>query len=147
MRWAQRLSGVRMRSALTAVAVVAVALTAGAAVLLVLLQRSLLGSVQAAAEGRALEVSQAVSSDGIDGLSTDLQNSGSVHQVVQVLNLNGVVVAASTARAGKVALSSLRPAPGANLAAPLPRVGLLDADEAYLVAARGVRHDDTSYAS
>ena len=138
-------SGVRMRSSLAAVAVVAVALTAGALLLLTLLQRSLLGSVQAAAEGRAVEVSRAVSSDGVAGLSSDLQTSGTVGQVVQVLKPNGAVVAASTTRAAKVALSGLRPAPGEQQAAPVSRVGLLDADEAYLVAARGVRHDDTPY--
>ena len=90
------LSGVRMRSALAAVAVVAVALTAGGGLLLLLLQRSLLGSVQDAAEGRAVAVSRLVGGEGITGLSSDLQTSGSVGQLVQVLGPRGVVVAAST---------------------------------------------------
>lgn len=139
------LSGVRMRSALAAVAVVALALTAGAGLLLILLQRSLLGSVEAAASGRAVEVARAVSSDGVGGLSSDLQTSGAVGQVVQVLDSNGSVVASSTVRAGRAALSGLRPEPGVQQAAPTSRVPLLDADERYLVVARGVRRGDTSY--
>lgn len=139
------LSGVRMRSALAAVAVVALALTAGAGLLLLLLQRSLLGSVQSAAAGRAVEVSRSVSSDGVQGLSADLQTGGAVGQVVQVLDARGAVVAASSLRADKVALSSLRPSPGAQQTVPVSRIGLLDADERYLVVARGVKRDDTTY--
>jgi signal transduction histidine kinase len=137
-------SGVRMRAALVAVIVVALALTAGAGLLLVLLRHSLIDSVRTAAKARAVEVSRLVETEGVGGLSTDLAGAGPPGQVVQVIGPKDAVAATSLARA-QTPLSALRAAPGQVAVASTAVLPTLDHDARYLVVARGVSTSGASY--
>jgi signal transduction histidine kinase len=139
------LSGVRMRSALAAVCVVAVALAVGAGVLLLLLQRSLLGSVETSATTRAGEVARQIRTDGVTGLSSELQSAGSARDVVQVLRADGTIVAASAPQAARAPLTPLRPKPGEVQITSAALVRMLDPDEPYVVVARGMTHEGIRY--
>lgn len=141
----QVLSGVRVRSALAAVGVVAAALVIGALVLLFLLQRSLIGSAETVAAGRAQEVAVQVGDEGEGRLAETLQTRGLRGELVQVLDGAGAVVAASGAQAASAPISDLRPPPGVLLTSPAGRLAVLDFDEQYLVAARGVENGQRRY--
>ncbi|MFL6101232.1 MAG: sensor histidine kinase [Actinomycetales bacterium] len=131
--------GVRGRSALAAVAVVAVALAVGAAAFVVLLQRELISTVQSDANARANEVAAQIGQEGVGGLGADLAGSRGT-QIVQVVDGAGHVVSATSDRARLRALSSLRPAPGQTQDVRSSRLTLLDDDDPYLVVVAGVQY-------
>lgn len=126
--------GVRGRSAAAAVLVVAVALGLGAAVFLVVLQNTLVSSVQRAAVARAEQVAAQLERDGASSARADLAQSTLEGQLVQVLDPSDQVMAASSARAEVGPLSDARPAPGESVAQTTSLVPLLDDDDPYLVA-------------
>ena len=138
-------SGVRARSTAAAVAVVALALLAGAALLLNLLQRNLIDEVQQSGSDRAQEVAQQVSDHGLQGLGVDLQAQAVEGHAVQVVDPSGHVVASSSPLAAAGPVSALRPAPGTEQHGDLGRTGLLRGRGGAFVVARGVQHGGVTY--
>ncbi|MFI5895009.1 sensor histidine kinase [Actinoplanes sp. NPDC051513] len=106
----RRRLGVRLRSALAAAAVVAVASLLAGGVLLVTARSVLLDNLNSAANDRAAQVAAALKT-GSD-LTTLLRPSARDRTVVQVLDASGRVEAASDALSGQAAISALRPSPG-----------------------------------
>ncbi|MEP7192546.1 MAG: hypothetical protein ABI903_06740 [Actinomycetota bacterium] len=109
---ARRLAGVRVRSTIAAVLVVAVAFTAGAALLLLLLQHALDNSIRDAAGMRAGEVATLLRAEGVKGLGERLLENNREGQIVQVVSQGGTVVATSAPKTAKAPLSSARPGQG-----------------------------------
>ncbi len=137
--------GVRARSMVVAVAVVAAALAGGALLLLFLLERGLVASVDSAATARALEVAAQVRTTGDAGLGRDLVADSAESQLVQVLDARGVVVAASSERAGARQLSSLRPRDGEVLHSEVERLQLFDSNDPHVLVAAGASHAGAAY--
>src|SRR6266508_1847381 len=137
--------GVRARSMVVAVAVVAAALAGGALLLLFLLERGLVASVDSAATARALEVAAQVRTTGDAGLGRDLVADSAESQLVQVLDARGVVVAASSERAGARQLSSLRPRDGEVLHSEVERLQLFDSNDPHVLVAAGASHEGAAY--
>ncbi|HZX09124.1 HAMP domain-containing sensor histidine kinase [Kribbella sp.] len=140
-----RRASVRSRSTAAAVVVVAAAMALGAGVLLLLLQRALISAASDAADGRVADVAAQVSAEGVENLGADLAKTTRASQIVQVLDTSGRVVAASSARAETVPLTGLRPAAGTVLRAEVGEMPLLDDDHDYLIVARGVKYEGTTY--
>jgi signal transduction histidine kinase len=115
MRRLRRRLGVRMRSALAAGLVVAVASVLAGGVLLVTARGILLDNVNTAANDRAGQVAAALAAGDTTTLSAALRPSARERTVVQVLDPAGQVVAASDAIAGAPAMSGLRPRAGQRL--------------------------------
>lgn len=132
--------GVRGRSALAAVVVVALGLAVGAAAFVLLLQRELISTVQSDANARASEVAAQIAQEGVSGLGADLSGSRGT-QIVQVVDGAGHVVSATSDRARLRPLSALRPAPGQVQDVQSSRLTLLDDDDPYLVVVAGVQYD------
>jgi signal transduction histidine kinase len=108
----RRRLGVRMRSALAAGFVVAVASVLAGGVLLVTARAILLDNVNSAANDRAGQVTAALSGDDAAALAAALRPSARERTVVQVVDRAGRVTAASDAISGIPAISTLRPGPG-----------------------------------
>src|SRR4051794_32389293 len=106
----RRRLGVRLRSALAAAVVVAIASLLAGAGLLGTPRRILRPNISTAANDRAAQVAAALKA-GSD-LPTLLRPSARDRTVVQVLEPSGAVEGASDALAGQGAISSMRPAPG-----------------------------------
>ncbi len=136
--------GVRARSTIASVLVVAAALVGGSAVFVVVLQRALVSTVEQAATGRATEVAARVADGGVEGLQPELVRTTREGQIVQVVDAGGQVVATSSARASERPLSSIRPAVGA-VQVQSSRAPLLDDDDPYLVVAEGVAAAGSRY--
>lgn len=147
-RWrvlARLFAGVRARSTAVAVLVVAVALAVGATLLIVLLRRALVSTVDDAATTRASEVVAQVRADGRSGLGEYLVENNRGDQQVQVLDDNGNLVASSSAKAHQRAISTLRPAPGQLIREQLSGLPALGEDRPYLVAVRGTTYQGLGY--
>ncbi|WP_328415386.1 HAMP domain-containing histidine kinase [Micromonospora sp. NBC_00389] len=114
-RWARRRLGVRLRSALAATMVAAVAFGIGAAAFIYLARANLVHTVDAAARQRAAEVATAVADGDSDTIARTLKLSPGEQSLVQVLAPSGEVQAASPTLGGAEPLSSLRPAAGQTL--------------------------------
>jgi signal transduction histidine kinase len=130
----RRRLGVRLRSALAAAVVVAVASLLAGVVLLVTARGILLDNVNTAAMDRAAQVAASLKS-GSD-LDTLLRPSARDRTVVQVLDRSGTVVAASAALTGQQPISPLRPAAGKRLRDQRRLPG--DHDEPFQIVALGV---------
>jgi signal transduction histidine kinase len=109
----RRRLGVRLRSALAAAAVVAVASLLAGGVLLIVSRGILVDNVNTEVDDRASRLAAALAGGGSD-LATLLRPSARDHTVVQVLDESGQVVAASDALAGQGPISPQRPAVGAR---------------------------------
>jgi signal transduction histidine kinase len=107
--------GVRLRSVLAAVSVVAIVLALAATAFVILHRRSLTASVDTTAVAGAVAVADRVSAGDQAGVDRLLRARPGDDTVVQVLRRDGTVVAASPDVSGEAALSPLRPAPGATL--------------------------------
>ena len=105
----KRRLGVRMRSALAAAVVVAVASVLAGGVLLVTARGILIDNANAAANDRAGQVIEAIKGGGTDDLTALLRPLPHDRTVVQVLDASGQVIAASDALAGQAPMSALRP--------------------------------------
>jgi signal transduction histidine kinase len=128
---------VRARSAIAAVLVVAVALAAGTAVFVLVLQRTLIASVQQAATTRAVEVAVQLRRDGAEHVRRlETVREG---QIVQVVDPRGRVVTSSSARASGRALSLVRPRDREVRRIRASTVPLLDDDDPYLLVVAGAR--------
>lgn len=139
------LRGVRGRSALAAVVVVAVGLVLASATFLGLLQRELTATVQASGTARATEVVDQLRSQGVAGLSASLKGTTRGGQIVQVVDAAGEVVAASTDRAAATTMTDVRPADGKTRDVQASRLSLLDDDDPYLLVVSGVRVGGQDY--
>ncbi|PRX19577.1 sensor histidine kinase [Actinoplanes italicus] len=106
-----RLPGIRLRSALAAGAVVAVAAVAAGAVLLVTVRGILLDNATGTASGRVDQVVAALRAGSGPALSAALTPGEPGRTMVQVVDGAGRVVAASPG-AGSRPMSGLRPPPG-----------------------------------
>ncbi|NMO50008.1 HAMP domain-containing histidine kinase [Actinoplanes sp. TBRC 11911] len=111
----RRRLGVRMRSALAAGVVVAVASLLAGGVLLLTARWVLVNNVNAAATVRADQVSAALAAGDQSALQTALRAPD--RTVTQVLDPAGRVIGASAAVAGEAPVSALRPRPGQRLRA------------------------------
>jgi len=124
---------VRVRITLFATVAVALALTAAGVALVVLQERALTDNVDATVRLRADDVAALLASGNAPDVVTvgDDEVAG-----VQVLDADGVVVAASRALTGQPPISSLRPAPGST--ASEDRDDLPIDDQGFRVIARTV---------
>jgi signal transduction histidine kinase len=127
------------------VIVVAVAMALGAAILLLLLERALITGVSDAADGRATEVASQVADEGTAGLTRDLTETTQPSQSVQLVDEQGRVVAASSARIDDKPLSTLRPAVGVTQRSEVGELPLVDGDHPHLVVARGTQFGGQRY--
>jgi signal transduction histidine kinase len=107
--------GVRMRSALAAAAVVAIALGVSSLAFIYTARSELTGNVDAAASQRASDVAAALSSDDDDRITQTLRANPAEQTVVQILDANGKVISASSSIDGEPPLSALRPKPGVTM--------------------------------
>jgi len=119
------------------VAVVAVALALGAAVLLLLLQRTLVTSVADQAQARAVDVASQVREEGDGGLARELIANIRPTQLIQVVDQRDRVIASSSPRTHEAPLSADRPPSGQTVSNQVGRMPLLDDDHPYLIVARG----------
>ena len=140
-----RRAGVRARSTWAALFVVAAALAIGAAVLLLLLQRTLITSVADQAESRAFDVAGQVSEDGETGLAKELVENTRVSQLIQVVNAQNKVVANSSPKGAGEPLTESRPAVGQSVQDEVGEMPLLDDDSPYLIVARGTEFEGARY--
>ncbi|GAA3214361.1 sensor histidine kinase [Dactylosporangium siamense] len=104
--------GVRMRSALAAAAVVAIAALVSGAVLVVASRLILTDNVDQSTGQRAAQVAAALGDADGAGLAATLRPSARDRTVVQVVDGTGRVVSASAAVGGAEPISPLRPAAG-----------------------------------
>src|SRR3954454_7740279 len=108
----RRRLGVRLRSALAAAVVVAIASLLAGAVLLVTARSILLDNISTTANDRAAQIAAGLKT-GSD-LTTLLRPSAGDRTVVQVIDGSGQVVGRSDALAGQGPISPMRPAPGGH---------------------------------
>src|SRR3954451_529187 len=127
--------GVRLRSALAATVVVAVASLLAGGVLVVTARSVLLDNVKTAANDRVSQVAAALKGGNSD-LTTLLRPSARERTVVQVLDAGGRVEAASDALAGQGPISALRPQPGQRVKEQRHLPGAHD--EPFWIVAEGV---------
>jgi signal transduction histidine kinase len=140
-----RRAGVRARSTWAALFVVAAALAIGAAVLLLLLQRTLITSVADQAESRAFDVAGQVSEEGEVGLAKELIENTRVTQLIQVVNARNKVVASSSPKGAGQPLTQSRPPAGQSVEDEVGGMPLLDDDSPYLIIARGTEFQGARY--
>lgn len=130
--WARR--GVRQRSTLTSVLVVAVAFVIGAVGLVAILRITLTATVRDSVVLRAQDVAAQVSTDDVDAVSAMAGSVPGDATVVQVMTPTGEVLVASPSVTGEAAIldPGLVATAGTSIATvPLPFVD----NEEYLVAA------------
>jgi signal transduction histidine kinase len=133
--------GIRLRCALAAMAVMAVALLAGAAVMLVFLHNSLIDSADATALSRARDVSASATLEGPDDPDAPFAHDESEATLVQIIAPDGEVLLASPAAQGMAPFTSLRPGPSEVLFDPrLHQMGPPE-QAPYRVLALGVDED------
>jgi signal transduction histidine kinase len=134
-RWTNR-AGVRLRATTIATLVVAVALAAGGMVLVVLVHRSLVGSVDAAGKARAHDVAALVASNRLQGT---VASTGEESSVVQVITATGTVIAASPNIAGETALLSTPPGHRSEQVRSLSGLPIADSGQTFRVVAEPVQ--------
>ncbi|MBC2644567.1 MULTISPECIES: ATP-binding protein [unclassified Rhodococcus (in: high G+C Gram-positive bacteria)] len=142
--WARpTLWGLSIRSALTAAAVVAVALAVGALALVFVLDRTLKSALDDAATARAQDITAQLRADPPDDLDSQLLNTDQRIALVQVVDSSGQVVRSSEDEPGS-AVTDIRPPVGGQ-PARVVRVGGADGADLRITAqgARGVDGDYT----
>ena len=140
--WGPARWGVRRRAVVTAVVVVGVALLAGSAVLVVLLQASLVAGVRTEVTNRASDIAALLRSDGLRGASLAVERGGRRGAVTQIVGSEGQVLATSDPRLAAAPLSTLRPSRDAVVISTLPDLPLLDDSDDHLLAVRRVTVED-----
>jgi len=111
----RRRLGVRLRSAIAAVLVVALVLAVAAGVFLLLHRQAVVAIVDTAASERAAALADRVAAQDLVGTDQLLVTPPGESTVIQVVDLTGAVLAASADAHGEPAISRLRPAPGVTL--------------------------------
>ncbi|WP_426502892.1 sensor histidine kinase [Dactylosporangium sp. McL0621] len=132
--------GVRMRSALAAAAVVAVAAVLSGVALVVAARVILTQNIDQSATERATQVTAAVGDGGGAGLTAALRPSPRDRTIVQVIDVDGRIVAASASVGGAGPISPLRPKAGQTLHEQ--RRLAVDHDELFQIVATGVDTTD-----
>jgi signal transduction histidine kinase len=137
-RWVRR-TGVRVQATAIATGVVAVTLAGGGLILVLLVHRSLVGSVDAAELARARDVAALATAGRLQGT---VASTGEESSVVQVLSPAGVVIAASANITGDPPL--LATSPTGRAVQVLTRSGLPigDQGQSFRVVARPVALPD-----
>ena len=130
-------AGVRARSTMAAVLVVSIALAAGTAMLVLLLQKALIVGVQDAGRTRAGEVATQLRAEGVSGLGDQLVENVRAGQIIQVVNQGGTVVATSMPRTAKTPLSRARPGQGHVLVAEADSLPATRDGDPYLITTLG----------
>jgi HAMP domain-containing protein len=130
----RRRLGVRLRSALAAAVVVAIASLLAGGVLLVTARGILLDNVNSAANDKAAQIAAALKAE--TDLNTLLRPTARDRAVVQVLDAGGQVEAASDALAGETAISTLSPGPGKRIKEQRHLPGVHE--EPFWIVAQGV---------
>ncbi len=143
--WGPARWGLRRRSVVTAVVVVGVALLAGSAVLLVLLQAALVATVRTEVANRTSDVTALVRSDGLRAATLAVQRGGRRGEVTQIVDAQDRVVATSDPRLAAAPLSTLRPTGDRTVIGALPALPLLDDDDDHLVAVSRVSRGGQPY--
>jgi signal transduction histidine kinase len=138
-------SGVRGRSTAAAIAVVTVGLAVGAAVLLLLLQRTLVTSVSDQAESRAFDVANQISEEGQTGLARELIENTKPTQLIQVVDQQNRVVASSSPKTNEVALTTTRPPADVTVINEVGDMPLIDSDHDHLIVVRGTDYQGSQY--
>jgi signal transduction histidine kinase len=132
----RRRLGVRLRSALAAALVVAVASLLAGGVLLIVVRSVLIDNINTAADDRAAQVASELRGADAD-LSALLRPSARAQTVVQVIDGSGRVAAASDALSGQTAISPLRPRAGQRVREQRHLPGA--SDEPFRIVAVGVQ--------
>ncbi|HTJ36749.1 MAG TPA: HAMP domain-containing sensor histidine kinase [Dactylosporangium sp.] len=127
--------GVRMRSALAAAAVVAIASILSGIALVVAARIILNQNVDDSTSQRATQVTDALGEGGA-GLTAALRPSPHDRTIVQVVDAGGRVIAASALAGGSGPISPLRPPPGETQQER--RRLVVDHDDMFLIVATGV---------
>ncbi|BCB89593.1 two-component sensor histidine kinase [Phytohabitans suffuscus] len=109
-RWWSRLGGVRLRSALAAACVVAVAVVVAGLIFVATARSTLTDNVDAAAAQRADQAAAALRA-GEDPLE-EVRPDANDQALIQILDPSGAVIAASPELAGVPPITAQRPAPG-----------------------------------
>ncbi|WP_172836050.1 sensor histidine kinase [Microlunatus soli] len=133
---ARRAKGLRRNSVISAVIVVGLALIAGGALLLVLLQSALINTTKVALQERARDVALLIQQGGRDTdlrLAADLEHG----ERIQLLTTRGKVLQSSDDRLGGPMAPALLPPPGENRTERLGQLPSLRSGEDVLVAAYG----------
>ena len=134
-RFRVRPTGVRVRATLIAVVVVAAALAAGGVVLVLLVHRSLVGSLDAAGLARAHDVA-ALAATG--RLQETVASTGEESSVVQVLDPSGRVLAASPNISGEAPLLPSPPTSGHRQVSSRAGLPITDNGQSFRVLAEPV---------
>jgi signal transduction histidine kinase len=140
--WWSWLGGIRIRSALAAVAVTTVAVGVAALAMVYTARSTLTGNVDATAAQRAAQVASAIRSGDATGLEQLLRSSAGDETVVQIFTPDGTVVASSAELSGRPPITSLRPA--ADGTAWQQGRLLPDSEDPFRIVATSIRTDDGS---
>lgn len=136
-RW-NRLGGVRVRAALVATLVVAVALALAAVAFLLLQRRQLEASLTSVARQQAAQVAAQVADQG---KGVDLSGGGGEQTLVQVVTTRGKVLASSATVAGEPPVVNLRPVTGQTVVIRVDELPIGEG-EPFIVVARGADSPD-----
>ena len=140
--WRRLTASVRARSTIGATAVVALGGIAGSILVVFLLQRALINTVEINAMTRAKDVANLVSTSSAAAVRRDLVQNTAESQLVQIIGPDGGIVASSSTRAGERALSSMRPALGIVQREQRNTLDFLRTKDPYLLTAVGVNTAD-----
>ena len=127
--------GIRVRTTVLATAVVAVALVAGGLLLVLLVHRSLVGSLDAAGLARAHDVAALAAAGRLQGT---VASTGEESSVVQVLDPAGRVIAASPNVSGEPALLPAPPKIRRRQVLSLSGLPIADSGQSFRVVAEPV---------
>ena len=136
--WGRR--GVRARSTIAAVLVVAVALIGGGITLVLVLNVALTNSVEQSVQQRARDVAAQIADEDIEAATPTIDAAPGDGTLVQIVNAAGVVVASSSSIDGEAAIQTGTPA-GPEPTTVQVRLPFVD-DDPYLVATIAVQGRD-----
>jgi signal transduction histidine kinase len=140
--WWSWLGGIRIRSALAAVAVTTVAVGAAALAMVYTARSTLTGNLDATASQRAAQVASSIRSGDATGLAQLLRSSAGDETVVHIFTPDGTVVASSAELNGRPPITNLRPAFDGT-AWEQGRL-LPDSEDPFRIVATSIRTDDGS---
>lgn len=130
--------GIRTRSTAISVLVVAAALSAGAVLLLVLLQSALTAGTDSVLRTKAHDVAALVAGQDVSEAGQAISSSAASAIAVQIVDKTGTVVQASSPSLLGRPVSGLRPGPGQVAAGEFSSTTPLPSGEDYYVVAVGV---------
>ncbi|MGV8965803.1 MAG: sensor histidine kinase [Cellulomonas sp.] len=142
MRWPfelHPLRGVRARTALAAILVVAVALAAAATSLVLLQRRELVQGLTTVAQEQGSQVAAQITAGGVESVDIAVVSaSAGERALVQVVTPAGQVTAASAAVEGERPASTATPGPGEVVVQTMDRLPIGE-DEPFVVVTTGVQ--------